>query len=199
MAFAEAITQCGGAGIGSRTMCDATLPAADVFRMRAGTAAMRQIAAAFGADSTINRGDARPVGLPGGGDAARRRRPGRARLAIAFAAVAGARSHGWSTTGSLRWFTAHRFSTAKKVLVAKNVARRMFSHRLLAEETHLNEETHPPPLVPPLGSLLVSPRLVTRNSRSSLGLCISLCGMPSRCLVGLSDLAGRLSSLSVSS
>ena len=76
MAFAEAITKCGGAGVGSRTMCDATLPAADVFRT-GGTLAEAAAAARKGADSDgAPRGDARPVGVPGGGDAARRRRPG---------------------------------------------------------------------------------------------------------------------------
>ena len=44
VAFAEAITQCGGAGVGSRTMCDATLPAADVFR-KGGTLAEAAAAA----------------------------------------------------------------------------------------------------------------------------------------------------------
>ena len=79
VAFAEAITQCGGAGVGSRTMCDAMLPAADVFRT-GGTLAE---AAGGGAEGRglygLARGDARPVGVPGGGDAAWRRRPRRAR------------------------------------------------------------------------------------------------------------------------
>ena len=42
---------CGGAGVGSRTMCDATLPAADVFR-KGGTLAEAASAARIGADST---------------------------------------------------------------------------------------------------------------------------------------------------
>ena len=78
VAFAEAITKCGGAGVGSRTMCDATLPAADVFRT-GGTLAEAAAAARAVRLDGVPRGDARPVGLPGGGDAARRRRPGRAR------------------------------------------------------------------------------------------------------------------------
>jgi dihydroxyacetone kinase len=53
VAFAEAITKCGGAGIGSRTMCDATLPAADVFRT-GGTLAEAAAAARKGADSTAS-------------------------------------------------------------------------------------------------------------------------------------------------
>ncbi len=53
VAFAEAITQCGGAGVGSRTMCDATLPAADVFR-KGGTLAEAASAARTGADSTAS-------------------------------------------------------------------------------------------------------------------------------------------------
>ena len=53
VAFAEAITQCGGAGVGSRTMCDATLPAADVFRA-GGTLAEAAAAARKGADSTAS-------------------------------------------------------------------------------------------------------------------------------------------------
>jgi len=51
IAFAEAISKCGGAGVGSRTMCDATLPAADVFR-KGGTLAEAASAARIGADST---------------------------------------------------------------------------------------------------------------------------------------------------
>jgi len=51
VAFAQAISECGGAGVGSATMCDATLPAADVLA-RKGHLAEAADAAKRGADST---------------------------------------------------------------------------------------------------------------------------------------------------
>ena len=51
VAFARAIADCGGAGIGSATMCDATLPAADVLALH-GDLASAADAARQGAEST---------------------------------------------------------------------------------------------------------------------------------------------------
>ena len=51
VAFAGAISECGGAKVGSRTMCDALLPAADVFE-KAGTLDAAAAAAQNGAAST---------------------------------------------------------------------------------------------------------------------------------------------------
>ncbi|KAJ1450598.1 hypothetical protein M885DRAFT_532036 [Pelagophyceae sp. CCMP2097] len=51
VAFAHAISSCGGAGIGSRTMCDATLPAAEVFK-RGGSLAEAAEAARAGVEFT---------------------------------------------------------------------------------------------------------------------------------------------------
>ena len=51
VAFADAVSRCGGAGLGSRTMCDATLPAAAV--LKAGNGLAKAAAAArLGADAT---------------------------------------------------------------------------------------------------------------------------------------------------
>mmetsp|Transcript_15032 Transcript_15032/g.45490 ORF Transcript_15032/g.45490 Transcript_15032/m.45490 type:complete len:314 (+) Transcript_15032:236-1177(+) len=52
VAFARAISDCGGAGVGSATMCDATLPAADVLASPEGHLAAACAAAQHGADST---------------------------------------------------------------------------------------------------------------------------------------------------
>ncbi|KAH8050039.1 glycerone kinase [Aureococcus anophagefferens] len=77
VAFAGAISACGGARVGSRTMCDALLPAADVFE-KAGTLDAAAAAAQNGAASTAKlvatHGRSAARGRPG-----RRRGPGRPR------------------------------------------------------------------------------------------------------------------------
>uniref|UniRef100_A0A7S3JST3 Dihydroxyacetone kinase n=1 Tax=Aureoumbra lagunensis TaxID=44058 RepID=A0A7S3JST3_9STRA len=50
----RAVSDCGGAAIGSKTMCDAIIPAADVLRRPDGTLKAAALAARKGADSTVS-------------------------------------------------------------------------------------------------------------------------------------------------